>query len=546
MSCDLAAYAEQVIALEAVPERAEFIQARIQQDGLKVHPIIADALRPPFPPASFDLITLNGVLEYAGLWDTGDPRDIQRTFLRRLFQLLKPEGYLYIGIEARFSWPYWLGLIDHSGLRFTSLMPRPIASAYCKIRGTPFFGAEHSIDGYRTYTHSPAQYADMVREAGFKAVAVSGVHSGYNDQRIIYDLEDYHGRQHTLNRFNPCASVIGKWRRKITDSRLLYRLLEPEVIIFARRTDSTSIKPLIRAELHSSSRSVTQVNTASKALAIVFQNHVPVEVLDCPKLTWPDATAQSARAYDVVSRLSILFGAEMDHWPMRPPKVTAVRVLSGRPAYGYEYVLGRELSTFALPAHLKLSRLLPLLTRTMSSYVELCRHLQRSWQTERPGAEWGTWRMRFNSDKLEAGIRAAALDAAAYAQRQAWPLRPVHGDFGAANLIVCDSGQIVIVDWTHFSPAFLPAVDLIRFAFDILSDAESLPAHRRRRLLLHVRTILSTSLTSEGFARNEYVRLHALFVAHQLLSTNASLHQQAHIAARYRIDGPLSPLLPVN
>jgi SAM-dependent methyltransferase len=73
MSCDMALYADSVVSLEAVPERAEFIRIRATQDKLNVHPIIASATALPFPAESFDLITLNGVFEYVGLWGDGDP-----------------------------------------------------------------------------------------------------------------------------------------------------------------------------------------------------------------------------------------------------------------------------------------------------------------------------------------------------------------------------------------------------------------------------------------------------------------------------------------
>lgn len=546
MSCDLAAYAEHVIALDALPEHAEFVQVRAQQDGLSVHAIIGDILAPPFPAASFDLVTLNGTLRDAGLWGTGDPKDVQLTLLRRVYRLLKPGGYLYIATETRFGWPYWLGLRDHSGLRFTSLMPRTVANAYCRLRDTPLRRPGHSNRGYRTHTHTPAQYADMLREVGFRTINISGVSSGSSEQRIIYDLDDYHERRHTLDRFSPSASAFGRWRRRITDCRLLYRFFEPEIVVFARRTDACSTGPLVRAELHRSSRSITQINTASKALAVIFENHVPIQVLEFPKRTWSEASAQTARAYDVVSRLAVEFGEEMYRWPICPPKIAGTRIVDGQLSYGYEYVAGRELATLVLPVHLNMPMLMPLLTCAMRGYVKLCYQIEKTWQSVAPTASWRAWTVRVSGDQLEAGARAAALDAAAYGQRQGWPLHPIHGDFGASNLIVQGSGQMVLVDWTHFSSAFLPAVDLIRFAFDILSDADLLHASLRRRLLTHVRTTLHTTLASEGFATKDYSHLHATFIAHQLLSISAPLDHQADIAARYRIDGPLSPLLSVD
>ena len=144
MSCDMALYADSVVSLEAVPERAKFIQIRATQDKLNVHPIIASATALPFPAESFDLITLNGVFEYVGLWGQGDPKALQEQFLASTLRLLRPGGYLYVGIETRYASTAFFGNRDHSGLAFTSLMPRRLADLYCRIRSRPFYGSEPS------------------------------------------------------------------------------------------------------------------------------------------------------------------------------------------------------------------------------------------------------------------------------------------------------------------------------------------------------------------------------------------------------------------
>lgn len=543
MACDMAAYAEDVIALEAVPERAEFIQVRARQDGLNVRPIIADALTPPFAPKSFDLITLNGAFEYAGLWGTGDPKAVQLRLLQTLLEQLKPGGFLYIGIEARFGWPYWLGLIDHSGLPFTSLMPRFIANAYCKIRGNPFFGSEHSVQGYRTYTHGPRQYAKMVRDAGFQDVRVSGVFPGYNDQCIIYDFENYHGRRHTLDRYNPPTSALGSWRRKITDARWLHKFLEPEVLVFARRSPNSESQDFFPwRELRVSSRTVSQVNTATKVLAVVFQDRIPTQIFESAKLTSPGSAERVARAYEVVELANTLYARDVADWPIRWPSPQGVRQVDGRSVYGYEFVAGRELSTLLFPIRFDAAVTLPLLERAMHDYVDLCLRMGSRWEIGPADTSWSEWLARVRGADLDEGVRAAALAALEFGQRNRWALHPTHGDFGACNLVVQDSGQFVLVDWEHFSPAFLPAVDLVRFGFDVMSDAALLSEHQRRQLVNHIQATLVGVLRAQGFARDDFPRLHALFIAHQLISTRAPPDQQTRMISRYRLDGDLSPL----
>ncbi|MGH9393377.1 MAG: class I SAM-dependent methyltransferase, partial [Terriglobales bacterium] len=78
-----------VYSVEAIPERIEFTQVRLQQEGLQnVHLVQASALALPFFDASFDLIVINGILEWVGEWDLeGTPRQAQLRFLRQAVKL---------------------------------------------------------------------------------------------------------------------------------------------------------------------------------------------------------------------------------------------------------------------------------------------------------------------------------------------------------------------------------------------------------------------------------------------------------------------------
>jgi len=107
-----------VYALEAIPERLEFTRLRLQQEAIRnVNLVQASALDPPFPDNLFDLIVVNGVLEWVGEWGAErNPRAVQLRFLRRLHRLLKDDGIMVIGIENRFGYPAFLGAGDHSGV----------------------------------------------------------------------------------------------------------------------------------------------------------------------------------------------------------------------------------------------------------------------------------------------------------------------------------------------------------------------------------------------------------------------------------------------
>ena len=151
-------------ALDATIERVKFVQIRATQEKINnIKPVMGSAIKLPFPDKSFDIVAFNGVIEWLGAIDKDvDPIQIQLAALNEARRVLKPNGYVYIGIENRFSLKYFLGnKDDHSYIRFTSLMPRWLANIYCKLRNG---------DNYFTHTYSLGVYLKMLRQNGFGSV----------------------------------------------------------------------------------------------------------------------------------------------------------------------------------------------------------------------------------------------------------------------------------------------------------------------------------------------------------------------------------------
>lgn len=168
-----------VVALEGVCERARFIALRRDQDQLSHLTVIRGKMQQAcLAPRQFDAIIANGVLEWSALEDLHDPpRQVQLRFLVRLRELLRPGGFIYVGIENRFGWPTLRGSIDHSGRRYTSVMPRFLAHQLC-LRGRGFRAAGNA--GYRTYTYSYRGYRRLFAEAGLQIEASWVSPGGYN------------------------------------------------------------------------------------------------------------------------------------------------------------------------------------------------------------------------------------------------------------------------------------------------------------------------------------------------------------------------------
>ena len=171
-----------VVAVDSVIERATFLKIRRDQDEINnVQTACASALTLPFAENSFDVVILNGVLEWLGLSDTFlSPDKVHKMVLHNIYNLLKSGGILYLAIENRIAGIYLLGLKDpHSGLRFTTLMPRRIADLYARLKHR---------GGYKTYIYSKFGYEKMLKEAGFKAMEFFLPLPSYRNFKVIVPM----------------------------------------------------------------------------------------------------------------------------------------------------------------------------------------------------------------------------------------------------------------------------------------------------------------------------------------------------------------------
>jgi SAM-dependent methyltransferase/aminoglycoside phosphotransferase (APT) family kinase protein len=519
MSCDMALYADTVVALEAVPARAEFIRIRAQQDRLAVFPIIASATAMPFPAESFDLITLNGVLEYAGLWGKGDPKKIQQELLRNCLRLLRPGGYLYVGIETRFGAGSLLGKRDHSGLAYTSLMPRRLADLYCRLRATPFYGSEHVASGYRTYTHTPSQYERMFRHAGYDNVSVRGVFDGYNRQKVIYDLDDPAARKAVLDRVNPAASTAGSLRRLVTDNRVLYRALENEVLIFAQKPARKPSSPALPwAEIAAPRRSVIQVNQNFKTLAVVCDGGVPAGILEVEKKGHEDAGRRLRRAFETLSMLQRKLRAELPTLPMRWPTPHGTVRICGRTYRRYEYVHGRVLDAQLLPPQYDPRSVPQLFTRAIAAYVELCSRLSTSLRdgTAADAADWRKIEGQLSDVEVADDIRGDFTEAAHFARTAGWRLSAIHGDFSPCNVVVTPADELVLLDWEYLTRGYPLGVELLRFQEAAIIDARRLKPAARDAFVHLLKQEVNSALVAYGYGPQDYRHLDALYIGSQV------------------------------
>src|SRR5712691_10172364 len=183
----LAHMVAEVYSVEAIPGRIEFTHTRLQQEGISnVHLVQDTAGALPFADNSFDLIVVNGGLECVGEWE-------RARFLSRLHRLLKDTGIVAIGVENRLGTPS-LEEIDHSGLPYTSRMPRFLANL-C-LRYSRWLHHRTALKAYRNYTYSDRAYRKLLAESGFASADFYWADPGYDQPYALVPLQTAFLREH--------------------------------------------------------------------------------------------------------------------------------------------------------------------------------------------------------------------------------------------------------------------------------------------------------------------------------------------------------------
>lgn len=157
----LATLGGQVVALDPVLERMQFLRLRSEKDSFSnLHPICAgDGPLLPFSSSVFDVVILGGYLAHVPEYLPGNPLQVQKQLLREVVRVLKPEGCLFLGIETKYAWTTWFRNPDsYTGLRFVTWLPRWLAHAYTRLKGK---------GSYRNYLHSKQQLEQLLSSCGF-------------------------------------------------------------------------------------------------------------------------------------------------------------------------------------------------------------------------------------------------------------------------------------------------------------------------------------------------------------------------------------------
>ena len=192
LACQLAKKCS-VVAIDGSWCDVKFLKIRAKQEGLRqFKTLLGNALDLPFKRKQFDLVTMNGVLEWVPTSQPNtSPREAQLQALKEVRRLLKRSGKFLLGIENRYYLGYFLGVPEpHVNLRYISIIERGDAEQLSRnVRNLPFL----------EYTYTRKEYEDLIREAGFKYIEAYWLFPDYRLPQYIIPLNSQNAIKFFVN-----------------------------------------------------------------------------------------------------------------------------------------------------------------------------------------------------------------------------------------------------------------------------------------------------------------------------------------------------------
>ncbi|MGO9245446.1 MAG: methyltransferase domain-containing protein [Verrucomicrobiia bacterium] len=314
ISLSLARNFAAVYALDVVPERAMMASIRAREAGFANVTALAggNATHLPFPDVSLDVVVLNGVLEWVPVSfpDIVDPREAQLRLLREIARVLKPDGEVYIGIENRIGYGYFLGKPDeHSKLKYATLLPRSWANRYSLAKRR---------EPYRTYTYSWRGYRKLLRDAGFMTASF---YCPFPEYREFSELIDLNRPQNLARALYP-TSLLGRLGIQVCKRVNIFREFSPTYSIIASKTQGSDrfVDRLLRRVGITTSEAV-RIHVTRTAAALLFTPEVLIRL--------PLTSRAELRMREEIANLKQIYS------PQQPliPKPIAEGELQGQPYF---------------------------------------------------------------------------------------------------------------------------------------------------------------------------------------------------------------------
>lgn len=236
--------AQAMVGVDITEEHLQFLKHRLREEGTENVLLVNHDLKEAFDLSDrFDFSIVNGVLEWVPFDPEApattdadyDPRQVQLQFLRTVCQNLKQNGTLYLAIENRYDYQYFLWKPDvHTRQMYTAFLPRSLADIISRwTTGQP----------YMNYIYSHRQLEQLLREAGFTQIEKYSAFPSYRYPGCILPIDKrqrdrFTTYYHCAPTKNPLKRLFRGLRRRL-DGLIFKKLglmeLAPAFIFIAKK-----------------------------------------------------------------------------------------------------------------------------------------------------------------------------------------------------------------------------------------------------------------------------------------------------------------------
>ncbi len=455
---------EKVYSVEGVKERIEFQKRRFKNSKRSnIYISRGNVLSLPFRDNYFDFIVCNGVLEWMGMMNTEkNPRETQLLFLRELKRVLKDKGKIYIGIENRCGFNFILGDKDHSGIRYTSLLPRFLANYVVKKYGNPggIYGDSKTEKkeerGYFTYTYTIFGYKSLLKDAGLN-IKSFWVYPSYNQPYFSGNLEDKTGIKGFINtisthsntllptsKIKTAFSIASKMDKSIL--HLVVSILAPSFLFYCSKND-VNLPIYEYLSNQTSLTSVTSLCDGDDIKYLLYDNksklkkivHMKRDIKELPENIHLRAKTEPLELLDSSEKIWIedwIPGRKIDPMNLNEVRLAIEWLIKFQNASTRESMT----SEFLVNETNNLRKgIISITERDNSKYLKIVDNYQH-----------------YLTDK---DIR----------------ITPEHGDYFFGNILIDDTHNLHVIDWAYYRKRGDPLFDPVLFIIQIIM-------HFRRQL----------------------------------------------------------------
>jgi len=491
LTIPIAQYCKEIFAVDKTMETLSFLKIRAEQMGFEnIYPVASSLDKLPFSDNYFDIVIVNGVLEWVGFkqnlilekhWHKKredrvsyqkSPKSMQIEVLQELQRVLKPNGYLYLAIENRIGYQYLTGFPDdHVNIKFVTFLPRVLANLITKWKR----GCE-----YRTYIYTKFGYENLLNKTGFKNTEFFGAFPHYiNPKKVIsFEIMQYfkntitYGEGKRINFFfKPLPNFLAKY-------------FSPSILAIAQKNpgrqqrNSRIIDLLIESELLRGSKSdnFEVIITGSRpsnyltANYIVYDKNKREQIYFCKicrSRDYIDALKDEADNLKVINFLLKGSGIE-DSVPqlLYYGTIDNITILVSNFIEGRKFILSEISKRSLKKLDIVIQRGIKFLVK-FQKLTEVAKVEVSSYLTPLIKKQWAILQDKAKMDEgIELNLKNL-IEEIENLEGIEIPLCAIHGDYDLCNLLFREK-DIAVVDFEHFEIRGFPLFDLANLIFNVL------------------------------------------------------------------------------